>query len=62
MKHLRWLLFIPFVLLFTIVESLRIVIVLFCRWLAWVLKWVLAGVILAKHGVIAMDAYLEGVR
>lgn len=62
MKHLRWLLFIPFVLLFTIVESLRIVIVLFCRWVAWVLKWFLAAVILVKHGVIAMDAYLEGVR
>lgn len=62
MKRLRWVLFIPFVIWFTIVEGSRIVIVLVCRWLAWVLKWVLAGVILAKHGVIAMDAYLEGVR
>lgn len=62
MRHLRWIMFIPWLAVFMAVRALRASVVLICGLIAWCIKWVLAMVILARHGSNAMDCYLEGCR
>jgi len=59
---LRWVIFLPWLVVVSTIKLFRAVVVLVCAVIAWCIKWILAVVILARHGSNAMDSYLEGCR
>lgn len=62
MKRLKWLVFPFFLVVYIPWLTVRNTGALLLTGVAWLLKWVLAFVVLAKHGAQAMDIYLEGCK
>lgn len=62
MRRLRWVVFPFWLVAYLPLLLFRQALAWFMAGIAWLLKWVLALVLLIKHGPLAMDAYLEGCK